>query len=80
MSEIKCIYPITNTWRGSNYIEDSRNAKEKISIKIERNQLQLERCNQRIRKTNWTQEDVMIKAIKCSNESRWNSPRYMHNE
>ena len=31
-------------------------------------------------KTNWTQEDVMIKAIKCSNESRWNSPRYMHNE
>ena len=36
MSEIKCTYPVTNTWRESNYIEDRKIAKD---IKVKKHQL-----------------------------------------
>ena len=44
---------------------------------IERNQLQNERCIHKLSKqskdpkTNWTQEDIMIKTTKSSKRSRW---------
>ena len=33
MSEIKCTYPMTNRWRGSNYIEDPKVAQEIYQLK-----------------------------------------------
>jgi len=57
MSGIKCTYPTTNTWRKSNYIEDQRLQKYNKVNEASTN----EASNQRIQRTNWTKEDVMIR-------------------
>ena len=50
MSGIKCKYPLTNTWRESNYIEDQKIGKD---IKVNKHQLMkqaMKRSNESIYK------------------------------
>jgi hypothetical protein len=62
MSETICTYQINNIWRKSNHIEDQRLQKDDIVREASTNE---EASNQETQRTNWTQEDVMIRATRC---------------
>jgi hypothetical protein len=66
MSEIICTYLIKNIWRKSNHIEDRRLQKDDIVKEASAN----EASNQETKRTNWTQEYMIIRAKSALNEIR----------
>jgi hypothetical protein len=72
MSEIKCTYPMTNRWRGSNYIEDTKIAQERYQLKstgripiAKGKSIHKEASNQGIQ-NQLSKKDIMIKSTECS--------------